>query len=149
MNKLIGERANLYRKASPTGPYDRGSDPLGERLATFPVRSAVQVADLSSPYSPTLVELDFSHLSQTGRVATAHPLEERPSQAGFTHTPLFPMSATKCSQCGARKGPLRDSWPDFPGRLELRPLGTASGSATRAHESGRFRLVKAAEGFRG
>src|SRR5215208_97623 len=67
MNNQIRERANLYRKASPTGPYDRGSDPLDERLATFPVRSAVQVADLSSPYSPNLVEGEFCEVQGSKR----------------------------------------------------------------------------------
>src|SRR5918998_3787962 len=43
MNKSIRERADRCGKASLTGPHDGVSDRVGERLATFPVWSAVQV----------------------------------------------------------------------------------------------------------
>src|SRR5215210_7961715 len=47
-DKSIRERADRCGKANLTGPHDGVSDRVGERLATFPVWSAVQVAGHSN-----------------------------------------------------------------------------------------------------
>ena len=58
------------------------------------------------------------------------------------------MSATK-PQAALPKELLRDSWPDLAARLELRPFGSVSRAATRAHEGRRFRPVELRRVFAG
>jgi hypothetical protein len=62
-------------------------------------------------------QLDFSHLSQTGRVAY-RPSARREAVSSRLHSPLCDVG-DQARSAALRKGPLRELWPDFPGRLAV------------------------------
>jgi hypothetical protein len=60
-------------------------------------------------------KLDFSHLSQTGGVAH-RPSARREAVSSRLHTQLCDVG-DQARRAAPRKGPLREFWPDLPGRL--------------------------------
>jgi hypothetical protein len=100
-------------------------------------------AHLSCPYSPECVELDFSHLSQSGWVAHC-PSSQREVISSWLHTPL--SDGGHKAPSSAPKGATPRFLARFLGSVSC-PFGTVSLARSGAHERRRFQPVTASKTF--